>query len=145
MKKIISILVIVMATVLTLANGAYAQGSVDVSWDPSNCDDCPLPGDWTYRIDIEIYDQCDEGSTLVYSGTNFEDPGETFTAFDLTSFCSGETSDCYIIFTAVKKICPDGQGGIVVVCNGKDSGYSTSCQDLMDPINPVEIPQIELN
>jgi len=143
MKKIISILVIVMATVLTFANGAYAQGSVDVSWDPSNCDDCPLPGDWTYRIDIEIYDQCDEEPELKFSGTNFEDPGETSTTFNLTSFCSGETSDCYAIFTAVKKICPDGQGGIVVVCNGKDPGYDVSCQQLMN--YTTYIPLITLN
>lgn len=145
MKKTISILVIVMTFGLFGMQNVNAQATVDVNFT-DNCSSCPVPGDWGYRVDITIYDQCDGGSSLVFSDYELIEGGDPLSAsFQLTSFCSGDTEECYHIYVAVKKICPDGQGGYEILCSGKHPGSTYSCQELMDSNNTIPIPNITLN
>jgi hypothetical protein len=133
MKKILSLIVVIMALVFTGMQSANAQGYVTVGWPnpPTSCD-CPSPGNFFYRIDIAIVDQCGEDPVTVYDDFQIVGSSEDEVIFDLDYSCLDYTLEpCYLVTAVIRKLCPDGHGGFTTECSGKANGH-VSCNDLMN-------------
>lgn len=126
-----------MAICFTGLQSAYAQ-NLSVTWSESESCVCPNLGDYTFRIDVVIVDECDEEWNGFYVDPQFVDEPPAF--FPTNYSCIDETpvESCYLIITVVKKICSDGHGGFVVVCSGKNNTWAT-CHELMYHTIQIEI------
>ena len=139
-KKIFSILVILIALVITSMQNTNAQATVYVPWDSEACDECPSPGDWVWRVDIAVVDECGEENVIVYEDYQIIAPPDNDATFVLDEFCHHQSlEECYMVVAVVKKLCPDGHGGFTVICSGKDSGQFKSCPWLMTTGNFLQM------
>ncbi|MCK9401579.1 MAG: hypothetical protein M0Q51_16515 [Bacteroidales bacterium] len=144
MKTLFTTLAIMLVLVLTGIQGSIAQATVRVSWDAQNCDPCPLPGNSYFKVWCAVVDQCDTPYEIVFEDEQLVDVSATYADFQLTEFCHGASSNCYMVIASVKKLCPDGQGGFEETCSGKDPGEFKTCQQLMGG-GIISLNQITLN
>ena len=145
MKFILSILVIIMALIFTGMQGAYAQATLHVQWNPQDCDECPSLGDWVWRVDIAVIDQCGEEFSIVYEDNQFIEPPDAEATFVLSRFCDRPSlEECYHVIAVVRKLCPNGLGGFTVICEGKNAGIPKSCPWLMNSQSWLDVPIIFL-
>ncbi len=136
--RLITILIVILSIGMQNVN---AQKSVHVSWNPAQCDECPLAGEWFWRVDVEVISYCDESPSTVYQSYQILDSEEEDATFQLTQFCvSEDPEDCYFVVAALKKLCPDGHGGYTIECAGKYNGAYYSCPDLMSSGPDIECP-----
>jgi hypothetical protein len=141
MKTLLTTLVIMLALVLTGMQNTFAQGTATVDWHvgiPQDCT-CPLPGNAYWKVYCAVIDQCDTPYEIIYEDYQLVDGAETSAVFQFDEFCHGVSSDCYHVIASVDKLCPDGQGGFVETCSGKNPGVPRTCQDLMNYDTPVPI------
>lgn len=139
MRKTVFTSAIIMALIFTGMQSATAQGTVTVSWDPPTSCDCPSPGNFFYRIDIAIVDQCNEEHQTVYEDYQIVSGTEDDALFILDYTCLDYTLEpCYLVTAVIKKLCPDGHGGFTVVCSGKGNEH-VSCNWLMNNDTPITI------
>ncbi|MCK9400699.1 MAG: hypothetical protein M0Q51_11995 [Bacteroidales bacterium] len=141
MKKFISILIIIIALIFTGMQNANAQATVYIYWAPEYCDECPSPGDWVWRVDIEVEDLCGEEGYTIYRDNQIIEPPADDATFVLGEFCDNQSlEECYMVVAALKKICPNGYGGYTIVCSGKNPGINKSCPWLMNSGNTLILP-----
>lgn len=144
-KQIYITLAILMALIFTGMQNLNAQATVHVEWSEEGCE-CTISGNYYYRVDIEIIDQCGDDHHTVYSDFVFVN-GPTNYADILLEYTCLDTSlePCYLVVADVKKYCPDGHGGYTLTCDGKHPGEHVSCNDLMNSIVPIPLTGILLN
>jgi hypothetical protein len=137
MKKILSLMVIIMTMVFTGLQSANAQKTVYVSWDPDECDECTVSGGF-WRVAVEVYDYCDGPATQVYVQVQYLDLSKENTTFQLTHFCDSQSQEeCYFLVASLEKYCPNGHGGYTLSCSGKYPGAYYSCPYLMSSGSPI--------
>jgi hypothetical protein len=142
MKIFIKLLMIISVLIIAGMQNAQAQKTVIVPWTEGDCD-CPFPGQITYRVDIEVIDQCGEDDYTIYADHQFL--SQSPATFILEKFCDDTSNeDCYLLVAAVSKYCSDGHGGYIEVCNGKFEGYHYTCAQLMSS-GTITIPLITIN
>jgi len=103
MKKILSLIIIIMALIITGMQSANAQKSVYISWDPNECDECIMSGGF-WRIALEVYDYCDGPPSQVYVQVQYIDLSNDDATFQLTQFCDSQSQEeCYFIVAVLQK------------------------------------------
>lgn len=132
MKNFIFTLTITLALVLTGLQNTSAQGTVRVHWENLGSCTCPLPGDSYWEVYCAVIDECNTPNEIVYEDKQYVDGSATSADFQLTEFCNPPTTACFMVIASAKKMCPDGQGGYIEICCGKNPGEPKTCQYLMD-------------
>ncbi len=132
MKKILSMLAFISVFLFTGVQTLYAQyPHIHIYWDePEDCD-CSVQGDFFYRIDAVIVNEC--GEEFYTEWENFEIvPGTaSYVDFYPDWSCDNPSNDpCYLVTGMIRKLCPDGLGGFTVQCVGKPNELR-SCYSLM--------------
>lgn len=109
MKKIFSILVIIMVIVFIGFQTSYAQyPQIRVHWEePPDCD-CPTAGDFYYRIDVMIVNECGEEFFTEWQDYEIVPGTASYVDFYPDWSCNYPLNDpCYLVTGEIKKLCPD--------------------------------------
>lgn len=129
-----------MAMVFTGIQTSYAQyPHIRVYWEePPDCD-CPTAGDFYYRIDVMIVNECGEEFFTEWQDYEIVPGTASYVDFYPDWSCDYPLNDqCYLVTGEIKKLCPDGHGGFTVECIGKPNELVT-CYKLMHQTVQAEV------
>lgn len=145
MKRLIHIIAVISTILFAGMQNLNAQATVRVSWSEESCE-CTISGNYYYRVDIEIIDQCSEDHQTVYADFVIVNGPASSVDIPLEYTCLDTSLEpCYLVVADVKKYCPDGHGGFTLTCDGKHPGVHVSCNDLMNPNLIIQLSGIVID